>query len=122
VCELLPKEALKKLRRSTKFWVNKCISYGPSSQPIKGHDCTYHPKGGGEWLRKNGLREDKAGGIEIYCADDYLRSRGDWGTGGCMLHELAHAYHDKHCSDGFSCEAWQDVIISTKTYLLVLKF
>lgn len=26
------------------------------------------------------------------------------GIGGILLHEYCHAYHDKHCSDGFDCD------------------
>ena len=26
-----------------------------------------------------------------------------WGSGGLVLHELAHAYHDKFCEEGFAC-------------------
>jgi hypothetical protein len=45
----------------------------------------------------------KAGGIEIYSASDYLETRRLWGTGGLLLHELSHAFHNKHCPQGFAC-------------------
>lgn len=48
-----------------------------------------------------GMRSDKAGGIEMYSAKHYLDYRGQWGVGGVMLHEFCHAYHFKHCEDGF---------------------
>ena len=48
-----------------------------------------------------GMRTDKAGGIEIYSAKEYLRTRHHWGVGGLLLHEFSHAYHDKHCKDGY---------------------
>ena len=63
--------------------------------------CTYHPVKGTSWLQANGLRLDKCGCIEIYCADDFMESRSLWGVGGVLLHELCHAYHDQHCIDGF---------------------
>lgn len=48
-----------------------------------------------------GMRTDKAGGVEIYCAKNYLETRGHWGIGGVILHEFSHAYHYKHCENGF---------------------
>ena len=63
--------------------------------------CTYHPLGGASWLMANGMRVDKCGCVEMYCASDYLQSRGLWGVGGVILHELCHAFHDQHCSKGF---------------------
>ena len=101
---MLPAKAFKRLSKNTKFWVNKSISFGPVSDPVVGNTCTYHPKDGGEWLRVNGMRTDKAGDIEIYCADEYLQSRGLWGIGGVLLHELCHAFHDQHCADGYNNE------------------
>ena len=49
----------------------------------------------------NGMRVDKCGCVEVYCASDFLQSRGLWGVGGVILHELCHAFHDQHCSKGF---------------------
>ena len=51
----------------------------------------YHPSSG--WLRKNGYNPDKAGGIEVGDARNFL----DWSRQqpAMVLHELAHAYHDK---------------------------
>ena len=60
-------------------------------------------KDGEEWLKRNGMRMDKAGGIEIYCAQEYLDSRSQWGVGGLLLHELSHAYHNKFCTAGVDC-------------------
>ena len=101
VNSLLSKRQIKKIKKSTKIWLNKTISFGPSSKPVVGSSCTYHPKDGSEWLRQNGLREDKAGSVEIYCAEEYLGSRGLWGVGGVLLHELCHSYHDQQVKDGF---------------------
>jgi hypothetical protein len=47
------------------------------------------------------MRTDKAGGVEIYCAKNYLETRRHWGVGGVILHEYSHAYHYKHCENGF---------------------
>ena len=56
-----------------------------------------------------GMRADKAGGIEMYSAKHYLDYRGQWGVGGVMLHEFCHAYHYKHCKDGFDNEDIKEV-------------
>ena len=55
------------------------------------------------------MRTDKVGGIEMYCAEDYLQSRDQWGTGGLLLHEYCHAYHNKHCDGGYDCEVIREV-------------
>jgi hypothetical protein len=68
--------------------------------------CICPPK---DWLGKNGMNLKKAGGIEIYCAREYLQSRDDWGVGGVMLHEFSHAYHNIHCPDGFDNEEIRNV-------------
>ena len=49
------------------------------------------------------MRMDKAGGIEVYCAQEYLDSRTQWGVGGLLLHELSHAFHNKFCPEGYDC-------------------
>ena len=64
----------------------------------------YHPRGGGEWLRRNGLAADKAGCVEISRVDDFLSSRGLWGPGGLLLHEFSHAFHDQLCEGGYGCD------------------
>lgn len=62
-----------------------------------------------DWLTSMGMRADKAGGIEMYSAKHYLDYRGQWGVGGVMLHEFCHAYHYKHCKDGFDNEDIKEV-------------
>lgn len=42
------------------------------------------------------MHRDKAGCVEFYDADAYLKSRDNWGPGGLIVHELSHAYHH-HC-------------------------
>ena len=46
-----------------------------------------------EWLRANGRNPDKAKAIEIGNAQRWLRNDRD--QPGLLLHELAHAYHDR---------------------------
>jgi hypothetical protein len=97
--------------------VNKSISFGPVANPVIGNTCTYHPHNGREWLKANGMRVDKAGGVEIYCAEEYLESRGLWGVGGVLLHELSHAYHDHHCKNGYENEEIRQVVIKESFYV-----
>lgn len=63
----------------------------------------YHPDGGSVWLQSNGLNPSKSGSVEINCLNDYLQSRDLWGVGGLLLHELCHAFHDKHTPGGYNC-------------------
>ena len=51
-----------------------------------------------------GMKVEKAGGIEIYSAQNYLKTRNNWGIGGLLLHEYSHAYHYKHCANGYKNE------------------
>jgi hypothetical protein len=64
------------------------------------------------------MRTDKAGDIEIYCADEYLQSRGLWGIGGVLLHELCHAFHDQHCADGYNNEEIRQVYYLSNTFYI----
>jgi hypothetical protein len=64
------------------------------------------------------MRADKAGGVEIYCAKNYLETRRHWGVGGVILHEYSHAYHYKHCENGFDNDDIQQVWY----YTLYLRF
>jgi hypothetical protein len=101
VVKLLPPNACRLLQQDTIFWINKSIIYGKKSKPIVGRACTFHPRGGAAWLENNGLSTAKEGCIEFMCIDDYLHSRTHWGTGGVLLHELSHAFHNKCCENGF---------------------
>jgi hypothetical protein len=51
----------------------------------------YYP--GADWLRANGRNPDKAKAIEIGSAQRFLRNDRDQPQ--LLLHELAHAYHDR---------------------------
>ena len=98
---LLPNSICRKLEKTTPLWINKSIKYGSKSRPTVGRGACFHPQGGKSWLRKNGMKVDKEGGIEFYSVDDYLSSHSDWGTGGGLLHEFAHAFHNKLVKQGF---------------------
>lgn len=102
---LLPAQACAKLQRDTTIWVNKSITFGKKSNPIVATSCTFHPMGGGNWLKNNGLSIEKEGCVEISCAEEYLKSRNHWGTGGILVHEFSHAFHNKCCDKGFECDA-----------------
>ena len=119
LCRLLPPHACRQLQRSTPIWLNKTITFGTVDEPVVGDTCCFHPADGQEWLKRNGMRVDKAGGIEIYCAQEYLESRRQWGVGGLLLHEYCHAFHFKCCRDGYQCkdirEAY-DVAMAKKLY------
>ena len=105
---LLPPAACRQLQQSTPLWLNQAITYGTTDAPVEGTSCCFHPQGGEEWLRRNGMRVDKVGGIEIYSAKYYLKCRGEWGDGGLLLHEYSHAYHNKCCPDGYDCAVIRD--------------
>ena len=90
--------ALSLLRESTAIWVNRSLVYGNN---IQGRACCFHPHNGQAWLRRMGCHLEKAGAIEIYSVDDYLADRCLWGVGGILMHELSHAYHNKHIEEGF---------------------
>jgi hypothetical protein len=100
---MVPYGALKRLQKSTKIFLNISLRYGTVGSPVEGRHMCYHPKGGTEWLRSNGLSVTKAGCVEMSRVDDYMGSRELWGEGGLILHELSHAYHDQLCEGGYDC-------------------
>ncbi|KAL3906509.1 MAG: hypothetical protein SGILL_009241, partial [Bacillariaceae sp.] len=95
----LPPHAREYLKQNCKIWINKSLSWGPKSCPVKGRGCCYHPDR--KWLIENGLSGDKAHCVEMNSAPYYKSSRNHWGTGGVILHELSHAYHHSMLSDGY---------------------
>ena len=113
----LPPKALKQLQESTPLWINKSLTYGPKDSPIIARHACFHPHDGQEWLRKQGLSEDKAGGIELYTAKDYVEGRQEWGDGGLLLHELSHAYHNKFCRDGFDNRDIREVRLQNSRHI-----
>jgi len=98
----LPFEAREKLKSSTPIWINKSQSFGPKIAPIKGRAGCFHP--GSKWLKRNGMRPDKCGGVEWYDAKHYLSDCDLWGAGGLMLHELSHAWHCLYIENGYDNE------------------
>jgi hypothetical protein len=86
----IPKDACEYLKKSTPFWINRSQRYGPKALPVRGKGMCFHPEK--SWLKRNGMSEDKCGGIELYEADKYLDDCDLWyGRGGVLIHELAHA-------------------------------
>jgi hypothetical protein len=84
----VPAQALQKLRQIA-IWVER-------EEPH--HPCmAFHPDPG--WLRAHDMNPEKAGGIEIANARNFLR----WTLEQPMmvLHELAHAYHHRFLERGF---------------------
>ena len=65
-----------------------------------------------------GMKVEKAGGIEIYSAQNYLKTRNNWGVGGLLLHEYSHAYHYKHCANGYDNENILEVIFFLTSFFL----
>lgn len=101
-----PERALRILQKKTAIWVNKSISWGQTTRPERGRGLTYHPAK--EWLLQHKMNPKKAGCVEIYNASDYMADRELWGAGGVLAHELAHAYHNTACKDGFdNAKVWR---------------
>jgi hypothetical protein len=100
VQRLLPGKAFEALKR-TPFYVNSTLVYGNRGSPMAGAHATYHPTGSARWLQEHGLSLDHEGSIEIMNLGNYNKDRTCWGPGGLLLHELCHAYHDKHMQDGY---------------------
>jgi hypothetical protein len=99
----LPPEACKLLQQSVPFWINKSQHYGPKCAPIQGKGMCFHVHP--DWLSRNGMSTNKCGGVEIYQAEKYLDDHGLWyGTGGGLLHELSHAWHNKFVPKGYGNE------------------
>jgi hypothetical protein len=110
---LLPEGACRKLQEDTPIYINKSLTYGTTKAPVVARGCCYHPRGGADWLSNNGLNVCKEGCVEIFSASSYLQSRDHWGTGGVLVHEFSHVYHDKHCADGYDCVAIRDVSLAS---------
>lgn len=99
----LPPKVLNLLRKSTPIWINKSQQYGPKCVPVSGRGMCFHPSSG--WLEENGMSTAKCGCVELFETCKYLDDVDLWyGKGGIMLHELAHAWHNKFLKDGYSNE------------------
>lgn len=88
--------------------MNESLTYGRN---IVGHGCCYHHSHGQAWLMENGLNVCKAGSIEIYDINSYMQDCDYWGRGGVLMHELSHAYHNKHIVDGFENKCIREVSV-----------
>ena len=91
--ERMPEHLRRALSETTRFVVHS--ETGPDFR-----DCCYHPADGTDWLETHGFPPDLAGCIHVYRLADYRRDRHLWGAGGVLVHELAHAVHDKCLYDG----------------------
>jgi len=72
----------------------------------------YHPSV--DWLRKNGFSPDLAKAVHIPVAARFLDPRHQQTQPWCVMHELAHAYHDQVLGygDGRVKEAWERYVAS----------
>ncbi len=79
----IPPAALARLRRDVVVWVERDGERFPGM--------CYHPSR--DWLRENGFNPDKAGGIEVGDAENFL----EWSREqpAMVIHELAHAWFDR---------------------------
>jgi len=79
----IPSAALTSLRKDVVVWVERDGDRFPGM--------CYHPSA--DWLRENGFNPDKAGGIEVGDAGNFL----DWSREqpAMVIHELAHAWFDR---------------------------
>ncbi len=90
IIKVVPKEAVAKLQ--------KVPLYFNPEYPKGGAGAEYHP--GADWLRKNGRDPAMAQSVEVSKVSTYQAevNRMPW----FMLHELAHAYHDRELPKGFA--------------------
>jgi hypothetical protein len=79
----LPRAALLSLRSDIAVWVELDDPRFPGM--------CYHPSA--DWLRENGFNPDKAGGIEIGNARNFLSWSREQPS--MVIHELAHAWYDR---------------------------
>lgn len=112
---LLPRELGKILSRDTAIFIG--VSDSQRSNPLApDRVCAYFPRGSQEWLRWQGISEDKRGCIQIFDFNRYKHHRLQWGPGCMLLHELIHAFHDKVLFGGFEnptvIEAYQQAMAS----------
>lgn len=85
ITHILPEPALAAVRRTT-IWVEL---QGAKNGGMSGRGMCCHWSA--DWLESVGLPREKAGGVEIVNAEDFLAWRRTQPY--MLLHELAHAYH-----------------------------
>lgn len=110
ITRVVPAPALARLRE-VPIWIEyrdrgfPCMCYHPSRQ----------------WLKDNGYNPDKAKGVEISNAENFLSWSLDqpW----MVLHELAHSYHDRVLGfDNPQVKAAYQAAVDSHTYDHVLHF
>lgn len=104
ITRVVPAPALARLREVT-IWVEL-------NEPLFPCMC-YHPSGG--WLREHDLNPEKATGVEIANATNFLTWTKDqpW----MVLHELAHSYHHRVLGyDNLEIKAAYQHAVESKTY------
>ena len=108
--EIIPEHVFGLLRRRTTFWIENQGAVVPGG--MSGRGMVFHPSA--IWLRTNGLDPERAGGIEIVRAEDFLA----WADAQPMmgLHELAHAYHHLIGIEDASLSAAFDTAVAEGTY------
>jgi dipeptidyl-peptidase-4 len=89
ITKVVPKDAVAKLQKVPLY-------FNPEYPGVRSV-AEYHP--GADWLRKNGRDPDMARGVEFTNVRTYHEetNRMPW----FVLHELAHAYHDRELPKGF---------------------
>jgi len=107
---VIPMPALQKLQKVSIYVHDK----SPHTQCM-----AYHP--GAQWLREHKMNPDMASHVEIGNADNFLSwtHQQPW----MVLHEFAHAYHDRFLPEGFGNPELKDVhqrALDSKKYDAVL--
>lgn len=83
IAALLPADKVARLRQVV-FWLD--LDHGALTS------MQYHPSA--EWLEQNGYRRELAKAVHIPVAARFTDRRHQQVQPWCVLHELAHAYHD----------------------------
>ena len=110
ITRVVPPKPLEKLRE-VPIW----IEYQDRGWPCM----CYHPSR--DWLKDNGYNPDKAQGVEIAGAQNFL----DWATAQpwMVLHELAHSYHDRVLGfDNAEVKAAYQAAVDSHSYDKVLYY
>jgi hypothetical protein len=89
IIRIVPAPAVEKLRQVTLWFSPEYPGIGPKAE--------YHPGAG--WLRDNGRNEVMVKGIEFTNVRIFERETQRMPI--FVLHELAHAYHDRFLTNGF---------------------
>jgi len=108
--EIMPAESLAKLRKVT---IVVDLDHGKLTS------MQYHPSAG--WLKDHGYEADLAKKVHVPVAARYVDKNHRRVQPWCMLHELAHAYHDQVLSfDHAEIRAAYDAAKASGTYDKVL--